>query len=262
MPIFPLPDVTFFPHTLLPLHVFEARYRAMVIDALERDRRARRGPAAARLRGELRGQAAGVPGGRPGRDRLAASAWRPGATTSCSGAIAGCGFEQEVPSDTLYRLVRAQRLTDAEPTADTAPALVRVRAGCRALLEALARPADMLDTALAEGQTAGRDRRSRGRRGPARRGSAPEPARDARRRRARHSRRRGRRGARERAQGRSPVSVIVRALGALALVVLTAHAGGGRAKLVVARRAHPRPVRAGDGRARPSATASARASAW
>ena len=38
-PIFPLPDVTFFPHTLMPLHVFEARYRVMVIDALERDRK-------------------------------------------------------------------------------------------------------------------------------------------------------------------------------------------------------------------------------
>src|SRR5256886_12902644 len=30
VPIFPLPDITFFPRTLLPLHVFEARYRAMV----------------------------------------------------------------------------------------------------------------------------------------------------------------------------------------------------------------------------------------
>ena len=30
LPIFPLPDVTFFPNTLLPLHVFEARYRAIV----------------------------------------------------------------------------------------------------------------------------------------------------------------------------------------------------------------------------------------
>ncbi len=39
LPIFPLPDVTFFPHTLLPLHVFEARYRAMVMDTLARDRR-------------------------------------------------------------------------------------------------------------------------------------------------------------------------------------------------------------------------------
>src|SRR5436190_1218744 len=39
LPIFPLPDVTFFPHTLLPLHVFEARYRAMIMDVLARDRR-------------------------------------------------------------------------------------------------------------------------------------------------------------------------------------------------------------------------------
>ena len=39
LPIFPLPDVTFFPHTFLPLHVFEARYRAMITDALARDRR-------------------------------------------------------------------------------------------------------------------------------------------------------------------------------------------------------------------------------
>jgi len=39
VPIFPLPDLTFFPHTLLPLHVFEARYRAMVTDCLARDKR-------------------------------------------------------------------------------------------------------------------------------------------------------------------------------------------------------------------------------
>ena len=39
LPIFPLPEVTFFPHTFLPLHVFETRYRAMVQDALARDHR-------------------------------------------------------------------------------------------------------------------------------------------------------------------------------------------------------------------------------
>ena len=39
VPIFPLPDLAFFPHTLLPLHVFEARYRAMVTDCLARDKR-------------------------------------------------------------------------------------------------------------------------------------------------------------------------------------------------------------------------------
>src|ERR1044071_9468705 len=39
VPIFPLPDLTFFPHTLLPLHIFEARYRVMVTDCLARDKR-------------------------------------------------------------------------------------------------------------------------------------------------------------------------------------------------------------------------------
>jgi len=37
-PLFPLPDVVHFPHLLLPLHIFEPRYREMVADALEGDR--------------------------------------------------------------------------------------------------------------------------------------------------------------------------------------------------------------------------------
>lgn len=35
VPVFPLPNVVFFPHTYLPLHVFEPRYRALVADALD-----------------------------------------------------------------------------------------------------------------------------------------------------------------------------------------------------------------------------------
>ena len=35
LPLFPLPDVVLLPGTLLPLHVFEPRYRTMVADALE-----------------------------------------------------------------------------------------------------------------------------------------------------------------------------------------------------------------------------------
>jgi len=38
LPIFPLPDGVFFPETLLPLHIFEPRYRAMVADAMSGDR--------------------------------------------------------------------------------------------------------------------------------------------------------------------------------------------------------------------------------
>lgn len=37
--IFPLSEVVLFPDTLMPLHIFEPRYRAMVSDALARDRR-------------------------------------------------------------------------------------------------------------------------------------------------------------------------------------------------------------------------------
>jgi uncharacterized protein len=39
VPIFPLPEVVFFPETVLPLHVFEPRYRRMIADCLAGDRR-------------------------------------------------------------------------------------------------------------------------------------------------------------------------------------------------------------------------------
>lgn len=38
LPVFPLPNVVFFPETLLPLHVFEPRYLALVDHVLEHDR--------------------------------------------------------------------------------------------------------------------------------------------------------------------------------------------------------------------------------
>ena len=38
IPIFPLPNVVLFPSALLPLHIFEPRYRAMVEDALDGER--------------------------------------------------------------------------------------------------------------------------------------------------------------------------------------------------------------------------------
>ena len=39
LPLFPLPNIVFFPSTRLPLHVFEPRYRQMVKDVLESDQR-------------------------------------------------------------------------------------------------------------------------------------------------------------------------------------------------------------------------------
>jgi uncharacterized protein len=39
LPLFPLPNIVFFPHTRLPLHVYEPRYKQMVKDCLESDQR-------------------------------------------------------------------------------------------------------------------------------------------------------------------------------------------------------------------------------
>ena len=38
MPVFPLPDLVFFPGTVVPLHIFEHRYRGMVRDAAAGER--------------------------------------------------------------------------------------------------------------------------------------------------------------------------------------------------------------------------------
>jgi hypothetical protein len=38
-PVFPLPNMVFFPRTEVPLHIFEPRYRAMVSDALQHEKR-------------------------------------------------------------------------------------------------------------------------------------------------------------------------------------------------------------------------------
>jgi len=38
VPVFPLPEVVLFPRQILPLHIFEPRYRAMVADALAGER--------------------------------------------------------------------------------------------------------------------------------------------------------------------------------------------------------------------------------
>ena len=151
LPIFPLPDVTFFPHTFLPLHVFESRYRAMVTDALARDRRI----AVVRLR----------PGYEPryeGKPEVFAVAGA-GEIVNCERLASGrfnilvkgqwrVRIESELPSDTLYRMVRARRLEDA-PAGAVKAVITRIRASCKQLLEALDRPLDVLDGALGPDET-------------------------------------------------------------------------------------------------------------
>lgn len=114
VPIFPLPDVVFFPDTYLPLHIFEPRYRQMVEDCLR------------------------------GGKRLSVVLLKPGWEVDYYGSpeiyrVAGLGeivehvrlpdgrfdillfglcriaIEEELRSGKLYRLVRARRLRDRYP---------------------------------------------------------------------------------------------------------------------------------------------------
>jgi Lon protease-like protein len=116
IPIFPLPDVAFFPETVLPLHVFEARYRRMVADCLagdrwlavvmlragwEKDYQGRPAVRAVAGAGEII-QAEALADGRynillDGRARLRIVA-------------------EEPPEGRLYRMVRAERLDDRGPS--------------------------------------------------------------------------------------------------------------------------------------------------
>jgi Lon protease-like protein len=154
VPIFPLPEVTLFPHTLLPLHVFEARYRAMVSDALARDRRIcmvqLRPGYEASYAGKPEVHAVGGLGEIVNCQRLAS-----GRYDLVLRGEARVRIVREQPSDTLYRVVVAERIEDVPPAADVSPLLARVRAACRAILEVLNRPPDFLDAALADGQAPG-----------------------------------------------------------------------------------------------------------
>jgi uncharacterized protein len=154
LPIFPLPDITFFPHTLMPLHVFEGRYRALVIDALARDRRL----CIAHLQPGYEADY----GGRPAVHAVAGAGeivnWERLATGRYNILVKGecrVRIDAERPSDTLYRIALAQRLDDVPPAGDVGVALARIRTACGTLLRALDRPSDLLDTALAEGQAPG-----------------------------------------------------------------------------------------------------------
>lgn len=155
LPIFPLPDITLFPHTVMPLHVFEARYRAMVTDALARDRRL----CIVRL---LPGYEATYAGKPP--VALVAGAgeivrWERLPTGRYNILVEGrwrVRIEGELPTDTLYRVVQARRLTEVPPRADASPQAARVRAACRRLLEALDRPRDLADGFLDAGDEPGR----------------------------------------------------------------------------------------------------------
>jgi hypothetical protein len=152
--MFPLPDVVLFPHMLLPLHVFEARYRMLVMDALARDCRL----CLVQLRPGYEPRYAGKPPVYPVAGAGEIVSWErlpSGRYNILVRGEARVRIEHERPSDTLYRVAVTRRLDDVTPTTDVSASVSRIRAACARLLQALDRPASLLDSALADDQPLG-----------------------------------------------------------------------------------------------------------
>lgn len=149
LPIFPLPGLTFFPHTLLPFHIFEARYRAMVSDCLARDRRLAVVGLKPGYEGEYDRKPAVYSVAGAGKiikwERLATGRFNILLRGDCRIRI-----ERELPTDTLYRVVHAQVLKDEVP--DGADPLARetrrVVGACVELLRAQGQLSPQVEKAL------------------------------------------------------------------------------------------------------------------
>jgi Lon protease-like protein len=109
MPVFPLPGTVFFPRTSLPLHVFEPRYRQMVEDVLRRGRWiavALLKPAAAESEDPPPFHDVAVAGFLMRSTRLPDGRFH--VTLEGRGRVR----LEEIPSDRLYRMVRAVPLPE------------------------------------------------------------------------------------------------------------------------------------------------------
>ena len=149
VPIFPLPELIFFPQTLLPLHVFEARYRAMVTDCLARD-----------LRIAVVGLKPGYESAYDGKPAVYQIAGV-GRIVQCRRLATGrfnillegearLRIERELPADTLYRMVAGTQLDDTGIEGDgVGPLAARVTERCLGILRAVNRPTAGMEESLA-----------------------------------------------------------------------------------------------------------------
>jgi uncharacterized protein len=111
--VFPLPSVVLFPHTVLPLHIFEPRYRDLVRDALAGDRVM----ALAQLEPGYEGSYAGSPRMRP-MVCAGVIAWHEvldgGRYNIIVQGTVRARLLEELPPRALYREIQVSLLADAE----------------------------------------------------------------------------------------------------------------------------------------------------
>ena len=143
-----------FPHTLLPLHIFEPRYRAMTADCLARDRRL-----------VVAGLKAGYEPDYYGRPPVHAVAGA-GRIIQCERLASGrfnmilrgegrVRLARELPTDTLYRVVEAHELPEEGADDPEVPGLVDlVKRTCRHILQAVKRATAEMDVLTEAGDPA------------------------------------------------------------------------------------------------------------
>lgn len=135
LPLFPLEDVVLFPHSMIPLYVFEARYRKMVRDVLASNRLL-----AISLQLEKEDTAEGavprVADIASVGEVVLAQELPDGRFNLVVRGRARIAIDQELPSDEPYRLVAAHEIPD-DPPADS-PDVVEADTALRALVTGLA----------------------------------------------------------------------------------------------------------------------------
>jgi ATP-dependent Lon protease len=115
VPVFPLPKLVLFPSTLLPLHIFEARYRDMLTDALAGEQRL---IAVAQLKPGWESLYEGRPAiyDVAGVGRIAQHVKNPDGTYDIVlEALARVHLDELEPGGLLYRRARATRLEERAP---------------------------------------------------------------------------------------------------------------------------------------------------
>jgi Lon protease-like protein len=135
LPLFPIQDLVLFPDSIIPLHVFEARYRKMVRDVLGSNRLV-----AISLQLEKEnledGSAARVASVASVGELVLAQELPDGRFNLVVRGRARIGIDEELPSDEPYRLVAAHEIPD-DPSSE-ADDLSDADAALRALVTGLA----------------------------------------------------------------------------------------------------------------------------
>lgn len=116
VPIFPLPEVTFFPETVLPLHVFEPRYRQMIADCLAGDRWLAVGMLRPGWEKDYQGRPPVHPVAGAGEIIQAEMLADGRYNILLDGRVRVRVLTEEPPGERAYRVVRAERLRDRGPS--------------------------------------------------------------------------------------------------------------------------------------------------